>query len=164
VAVSDNGGKKKSFDADLVVQAQLLKTHVFACERWMVFSDIDIMLNTTAGGFVQVDFPKGIRRPNTKNHVNLPLFLNVWRAIQADTNWKSFPWVVKADPSTVFIPQSLSRDCEQASRHAKRRVHGKLQVCTDELPWKLGGLLGLGIQQASGAPDRLPGKTADSQC
>jgi len=107
VAVRDTGGKKKSMDVELIKQAQQLKTHVFACERWMVFSDVAITLDTNAGSFMKVANPKGIRRPNTKNYVNLPIFLDVWRAIKTDTNWKSFPWVVKADPSTVFIPQRL---------------------------------------------------------
>lgn len=139
VALSDTGGKKKSLDVDLILQAQQLKTHVFACERWMVFSDVGIKLDTNAGGFVQVDFPKGIRRPNTKNYVNLPLFLNVWRAIQKDTNWKSFPWVVKADPSTVFIPQRLrelvSRQVVTPNgvfmencKYVRMSFHGSLEV------------------------------------
>jgi len=107
VAINETGGKKQSMDVDLLKQAQKLKTHVFACERWMVFSDVEMKLDTNAGGFVKVAYPKGIRRPNTKNYVNLPVFLNVWRAIKTDTNWKSFAWVAKADPSTVFIPQRL---------------------------------------------------------
>ena len=94
-------------DVDLLHQAQRLKTHVFACERWMVFSDVQMKLDTKAGGFVKVTMTKGIRRPNTKNYVNLPVFLDVWRAIKMNTNWKSFPWIAKADPSTVFIPQRL---------------------------------------------------------
>merc|ERR1712117_765224 len=40
VAISDTGGKKKSEDVQLLLQAQKLKTHVFACERWMVFSKL----------------------------------------------------------------------------------------------------------------------------
>jgi len=107
VAISDTGGNKKSEDIELLLQAQQLKTHVFACERWMVFSDVAMTLDTNGGGFVKVAYPKGIKRPNTKNYVNLAVFSNVWRAIKADTNWKSFPWVAKADPSTVFIPQRL---------------------------------------------------------
>jgi len=139
VAISDLGGKKKSLDVELLKQAQLLKTHVFACERWMVFSDIVMKLDTNAGGFVKVAFPKGVRRPNTKNYVNLPVFLNVWRALKADTNWKSFPWVVKADPSTVFIPQRLREIVRwqvvtesgvymENCKYARMGFHGSLEV------------------------------------
>merc|ERR1711953_104872 len=146
------------------LQAQKLKTHVFACERWMVFSDIEMKLDTNAGGFVKVAYPKGIKRPNTKNYVNLPVFLNVWRAIKTDTNWKSFPWVVKADPSTVFIPQRLRElvryqlVTEQGvymenCKYVRMSFHGSLEVmskdafatfldnlddCYETLPWKDG--------------------------
>jgi len=139
VAISDTGGKKKSEDVQLLYQAQQLKTHVFACERWMVFSDIAMKLDTNAGGFVKVAYPKGIRRPNTKNYVNLPVFLNVWRAVKTDTNWKSFPWVVKADPSTVFIPQRLREIVRRQAvtesgiymencKYARMGFHGSLEV------------------------------------
>jgi len=148
--------KKQSMDVDLLKQAQQLKTHVFACERWMVFSDVEMKLDRNAGGFVKVAYPKGIRRPNTKNYVNLPVFLNVWRAIKADTNWKSFPWVAKADPSTVFIPQRL-RDIVgrqvvtesgvymENCKYVRMGFHGSLEV-----------FFGFGIQQASGTHGGLP--------
>merc|ERR1719468_920094 len=54
----------------------------------MVFSDVEMKLDTNAGGFVKVAYPKGIKRPNTKNYVNLPVFLHVWHAMKTDTNWK----------------------------------------------------------------------------
>jgi hypothetical protein len=119
--------------------AQRMKTHVFACERWMVFSDVKMTLDTKAGGFVQVAYPKGIKRPNTKHYVNVPVFLNVWRAIKADTNWKSFPWIVKADPSTVFIPQRLREIVRRQvvtesgvymenCKYVRMSFHGSLEV------------------------------------
>merc|ERR1712222_23832 len=59
------------------------------------------------GKTFKVEYPKLQRRPNTKNWVNLPLFLTVWKMIRQQTTWKSYPWIVKSDPSAVFIPQRL---------------------------------------------------------
>jgi len=139
VALRDTGAPKKSEDVELLLMAQRMKTHVFACERWMVFSDVKMTLDTKAGGFVQVAYPKGIKRPNTKHYVNVPVFLNVWRAIKADTNWKSFPWIVKADPSTVFIPQRLREIVRRQvvtesgvymenCKYVRMSFHGSLEV------------------------------------
>merc|ERR1712137_1265759 len=70
-----------------------------------VYSDVEVALNP--GKTFKVEYPKVQRRPNTKNWVNLPLFLNVWKMIRQQTTWKSWPWIVKSDPSAVFIPQRL---------------------------------------------------------
>jgi len=56
-----------------------------------------------------------------------------------NTNWKSFPWIAKADPSTVFIPQRLReivrRQVVTASgvymencKYVRMSFHGSLEV------------------------------------
>jgi hypothetical protein len=105
VALSSNGGKKQSYELDILKEAQRRYAHVFACDHWTVFSDLEVALNP--GKTVKVYYPHVLQRPNTKIWVNLPLFLTVWKIIRQATTWKSFPWIVKSDPPSVFIPQRL---------------------------------------------------------
>jgi hypothetical protein len=105
VALTANGGKKKSFELDILKTAQKMYAHVFACDHWTVYSDVEVELNP--GKTIKVYYPHLVKRPNTKIWVNLPLFLTVWKVIRQETTWQSFPWTVKADPASVFIPQRL---------------------------------------------------------
>jgi len=102
-----------------------------------VFSDKDAKLNP--GRTVVVDYPKLVKRPNLHLWVNLPLFLNVWKSIKQEGAWKNYPWMVKADPYTVFIPQRLryilrhqpipaSGVYMENCRHARMGFHGSLEV------------------------------------
>jgi len=68
VALSSNGGKKVSYELDILKEAQKRKTHVFACNHWTVYSDIDVALNP--GKTMKVLYPHVLRRPNTKIWVN----------------------------------------------------------------------------------------------
>jgi len=106
-----------------------------------VFSDKETKLNP--GKTIKVDFPHTVRRPNTKNWVNTPLFLTVWKIIRKQTTWRSFPWIVKADPSAVFIPQRL-RELVKYQRSTENGVffenckttrmsfHGSLEVVSNK--------------------------------
>jgi len=105
VALTANGGKKKLHEIEILKEAQRRYAHVFACDHWTVYSDTSFQLSP--GQAFKIDYPKGDKRPNTKNWVNTPLFFNVWKNIKEQTTWKSFPWIVKADPVSVFIPQRL---------------------------------------------------------
>merc|ERR1712241_159949 len=105
LALSSNGGKKASYELDILKEAQKRKTHVFACNHWTVYSDVEVSLKP--GKTIKVFYPHVLRRPNTKNWVNTPIFLTVWKEIRQQTTWKSFPWIVKSDPTAVFIPQRL---------------------------------------------------------
>merc|ERR550532_3783618 len=96
----------------IIKTAQSMKTSVFACDFWNVFSDMSVQLNP--GHTIKVDYTKvhysngtAVRRPNTQIFVNTPLFVNVWTHIKHQDTWRSFSWVVKADPFTVFIPSRL---------------------------------------------------------
>jgi len=105
VALTENGGKKKLEELDILKVAQKRYAHVFACDHWTVYSNVEEPLSP--GKTVKVAYPKEVKRPNTKIFVNVPLFLEVWKSIKTANTWKSFPWIVKSDPSAVFIPGRL---------------------------------------------------------
>merc|ERR1712150_50643 len=99
-------------ELEIVKTAQKMKTSVFACDGWNVFSDKTLALNP--GSTIKVEYTKvhygngtAVHRPNTKIFVNTLLFVNVWKHIKKQTTWTSFSWVVKVDPPTVFIPARL---------------------------------------------------------
>ena len=161
VALTANGGKKTIPELDLVRAAQKMKASIFACDKWVVFSNVDAPLNP--GQTVRVDYPhEEGRRPNTKIFVNTKLFMNVWGKLKAEMTWPSFSWVVKADPPTVFIPSRLRTILSQQMVTQKgvymencdlvrMSFHGSLEVmskdafgtfldnmheCDTNLPWK----------------------------
>ena len=72
---------------------------VLACDKWTVFSDSEIALNTGATigatikmAYTKVLYPNGtaIQRLNTKIYVDTLLLANVWRYIKKEITWKSF--------------------------------------------------------------------------
>jgi len=135
--VTDDRGKGKTHDFEILSVAQKQHVSIFACDHWVVFSDVDKALNP--GRTVTVGFPKSVKRPNTKIWTNLPLFLNIWKNIKQEGTWKGYGWTVKVDPYTVFIPQRL-RDLlvHQAvpasgaylenCKHVRMGFHGSLEV------------------------------------
>jgi len=160
LALSSNGGKKVSYELDILKEAQERKTHVFACNHWTVYSNEEVALNP--GKTMKVLYPHVLRRPNTKIWVNMPIFLTVWKEIRQQTTWKSFPWIVKSDPAAVFIPNRL-RDLLSRQRVTQNGIflenckgsrmsfHGSLEVmsstafgtfldhledCQRVLPWQ----------------------------
>jgi len=90
---------------------------------------------------VVVDYPKQVRRPNTKVWVNLPLFVNMWTKIKEEGTYKNYAWTVKADPYTVFIPQRLQSILAhqpvppngaylENCKHVRMGFHGSLEVAS----------------------------------
>jgi len=160
VALSSNGGAEKSFELDILKEAQKRYAHVFACDHWTVYSDLEVKLNP--GTTIKVEYPHMARRPNTKIWVNTPLFLTVWKIIRQKTTWRSFPWIVKADPAAVFIPQRLRQLLSyqhvtqngiflENCKDTRMSLHGSLEVmsnaafgtfllhledCQKVLPWE----------------------------
>jgi len=137
--VMDDHGKGKTHDFELMKLAQAANTFIFACDHWVVFSDEDRPLNP--GRTVVVDFPKLEKRPNTKVWVNLPLYLNIWNKMKQEGTWKSYPWIVKADPYTVFIPRRLQYILRhqpipangaymENCKHVRMGWHGSLEVAS----------------------------------
>ena len=154
------GGKKASYELDILKEAQKKYAHIFACDHWTVHSDVEVALNP--GKTFNVEYFKVQRWPNTMNWVNLPLFLTVWKMIRQQTTWKSYPWIVKSDPSAVFIPQRLREVLKvqhvtqngiflENCKDTRMRFHGNLEVmpntafgtfldhiedCLTVLPWQ----------------------------
>jgi hypothetical protein len=140
VALSNNGGKKPSFELEILKKAQEMKSHVFMCDHWTVYSNVNATFNP--GKAVTVDYPHLEKRPNTKIWVNLPLFMNVWKSIKQATTWKSFPWIVKADPTAVFLPERLRAILAhqhvtdqgvflENCKFARMSFHGSLEVISN---------------------------------
>lgn len=135
--VTDDRGKGKTHDFELLSVAQKNHVSIFACDHWVVFSDVDRPLNP--GRTVKVLFPKLVKRLNTKIFQNLDLFMNIWKNIKNEGTSKGYGWTVKVDPYTVFIPQRL-RDIVvhqgvpatgaylENCKHVRMGFHGSLEV------------------------------------
>jgi len=162
VVVTDDGSGKPNHALDILKAAQKAYTHIFACDHWTVYSDKDMQLSP--GRTVNVYSPHVERRPNTKHWVNLPVFLTVWKIIRQSTTWKSFPWIVKSDPTAIFIPGRLRRILKyqhvtdngiflENCKGTRMSFHGSLEVmsvkafgtfldhiedCQRVLPWNNG--------------------------
>merc|ERR1712032_1812499 len=159
---SNNYGKKQTEDFKILAFAQKEHTHVFACDHWAVFSDVDAPLSP--GATTKVAYPKVAKRPQTKLWVNTRLFINVWKSIKYEGAWKDYAWTVKADPTAIFIPIRLQyilvhQPITEAGiymencKHTRMSFHGSLEVvsknamgvfldnldkCQTELPYKNG--------------------------
>jgi len=148
VALSDNGGKKKLNELELVKTAQMASAGVFACDKWDVFSDKVVKLNP--GSTIKVDYTKvlhsngtAVSRPNTQIFVNTLVFMNVWKHIKKETTWKSFSWVVKVDTTSVFIPDRLRTILShqmvtgkgvymENCKYVRMSFHGSLEVISKD--------------------------------
>lgn len=169
VALTENGGKKKVPELELVKTAQRMKTGVFACDSWNVFSNVDAQLNP--GSAIKVDYTKvtysngtAVHRPNTKIFVNTLLFVNVWKYIKHQTTWTSFSWVVKVDPPSVFIPARLRTILShqmvtpkgvymENCNYVRMSMHGSLEVMSKDA-------FGTFLNNMDDCLDTLPWKSA----
>jgi len=133
----DDHGKGFTPDYELAKLQQREHTSIFACDHWVVFSDKDRPLNP--GRTVVVDFPKLVKRPNGKLWANLPIFMNIWKIIKQEGMWRHFPWIVKVDPYTVFIPRRLQYVLRhqpipkngvymENCKHVRMSFHGSMEV------------------------------------
>merc|ERR1712217_571407 len=122
--VTNDRGKGQTQDFEILSVAQKHHIFIFACDHWVVFSDVDKALSP--GRTVNVGFPKVVKRPNTKVWTNLLLFLNIWKNIKQEGTWKGYAWTVKADPYTPFHAprtqclRSRTRVAKSGSLIAKR--------------------------------------------
>merc|ERR1719414_939977 len=140
VALTDNGGSKKPQELEILKEAQRRYAHVFACDHWTVYSDLEVKLNP--GKTMKVYHPQILRRPNTKIWVNTLMFLTVWKEIRQQETWKSFPWIVKSDPAAVFIPSRLRKILShqhvtqngiflENCKASRMSLHGSLEVMSN---------------------------------
>jgi len=150
---------------DLVKTQLQTKTSIFGCERWHVFSDVSFELTPGPPERImstQVDFPKPVVRPKTKLWQNTLLYVNVWKKLLEQNEFKDFDWTVKVDTTTVFLPMRLRKILEKQKqtdngvylencKYVRYGFHGSLEVvdkkaamtyaqnaenCLDELPYE----------------------------
>merc|ERR1712217_116161 len=119
VYVVDKGPDKSRPDYDLSLLRTQLRFGVglFGCPKWEVFSDQETELSSS-GSSVKFwasvikdrdgEFHKFTRRDKPWKWVNTPLFYQVWLAIRYNSKHSGSQWVVKVDPSTVFMPNKLA--------------------------------------------------------
>jgi len=160
--VSNDRGKGKTDDFEILSIAQKSYTSIFACDHWVVYSDTKKTLNP--GETVVVPFPKEMKRPNTKIWTNLNAFMGAWYSLKAEAVYQHYAWTVKVDPYTVFVPQRLRSILAyqpvpsngaylENCKHVRMGFHGSMEVvskeafatfltnmdkCTTELPIKNG--------------------------
>lgn len=101
----DTGSTKQSFEKELLQAAYDLKTSVFACDSYMVYSDVPI----TLGDFQStvVSMPHLAKRKSTGAWVNGPAFQNIFSSIKESGLWSAYDWTIKTDADAVFFPDRL---------------------------------------------------------
>jgi len=105
VYAKDTGSTKKTYDLELIQAQQKYHTSIFACDDFMVFSDVPV----TIGGIdsVVIKMAHISKRKSTGTWVNSPAFQAAWSHIKTDGRWSKHDWTVKADPDCVFLPDRL---------------------------------------------------------
>ena len=111
------------FSLDLLQRQIKVKTEIFACDEWRVFSDVKHGLNGAASATtVQVfgdDFHQASRKDlggwGTHQRVNSPFHRKVWQKIASEKDdpvltghsYYTKSWTAKADADVVFIASRL---------------------------------------------------------
>jgi len=80
------------------------KAGIFACDGYAIVSSqtLDIGVPTLLIGSTQVSGWSG-----DGTSPNAPVFVDAWRAIQADGKYQEHKWIIKCDPDNVLIPDRL---------------------------------------------------------
>jgi hypothetical protein len=106
----DTGSTKTSHELEILQYAHAKGTHIFACDQWDVFSDIEIDIadgvKTTMVTDVEGDFHFA-KRKVSGTWVNTGIFTQIWRSIQSGGKYQQANWVAKVDADAVFIPTRL---------------------------------------------------------
>merc|ERR1719221_327800 len=113
------------FSLDLLQSQLKVKTGIFACDEWRVFSDVHTGLNQDGSATtVQVfgdDFEQARRKDlhgwGTGQWVNTPFYRAIWQKIASEKDdpamaahsFYTKSWMVKADPDVVFIASRLQQ-------------------------------------------------------
>merc|ERR1719270_964549 len=109
VYTKDTGSTKTSHELEILQYAKSKGTHIFACDQWDVFSDVEVDIGgvmTTKVTDVEGDFHFA-KRKVSGTWVNTGLFTQVWRSIQNGGKYEQANWVAKVDGDAVFIPTRL---------------------------------------------------------
>jgi len=114
VYTENTGSTKKSYELDLLRSQLKFGAGMFGCNRWDVFSDVNVELSPgppTPLYTVQVTDPLNefhrAKRPETGVWVNWGVFFQVWLMIRSNGKWHDYDWTVKVDADAVFLPQRL---------------------------------------------------------
>lgn len=86
------GVMPESSEVALQYAAEARGAGIFACDAWKVHTA------WPAGTF---DTPEGVFS------ANVGVFIHIWKEVFVDQIYKSYDWLVKVDPDTVFLPQRL---------------------------------------------------------
>jgi hypothetical protein len=116
------------YTLDLLLTQLKVKTGIFACDEWRVFSDIKTGLNNDGSlQTIQVspapgdDFHQSRRKDvggwGGGQYINTPFYRQVWNKLSAEKDdpalaAKSYytkSWLVKSDPDVVFIAARLQQ-------------------------------------------------------
>jgi hypothetical protein len=110
VYTKDTGSTKQSHELELLKFAHQGGHSIFGCDEWGVYSDVAVPI---APGVNTVKVTDKLndwhfaKRKVTGTWVNTGMFIQVWKQIDTEGNWKSHNWIIKVDADAVFIPARL---------------------------------------------------------
>jgi hypothetical protein len=102
----DTGSKKKNYNLELMQLQYSKGASIFACDDYMVFSDVPVTLGGTVNAVV-IDMPHLAKRESTGCWVNSPAFQSAWSGIKTDGRYAKYDWTIKVDQDAVFFPDRL---------------------------------------------------------
>jgi len=113
------------YSLDLLLTQLKVKTGIFACDEWRVYSDVKVGLNGDGSAqtiLVAADDLHQQRRKESGGWgggqwINTPFYRQVWKKIAAEKDdpamaahsYYTKNWMVKADPDVVFIAERLQQ-------------------------------------------------------
>jgi len=97
--------RKTSYEYELMKTQLRLQAGIFACDEFALISDTELNMDGVKTLVIPSIEVTGITNQGTS--ANTPVFVNAWRAIQADGRYKAHDWVLKADPDTVLVMDRL---------------------------------------------------------
>lgn len=125
-----------SYEQGLLVMQHKVRTSIFACDEYAVYSNMSIQLAPGVRTSI-VDSNLVCKKGGEfKTALNLQIFIQVWKKVAIDGRYLFHGWTVKADPDSVFFPQRL-RVAVQFHRdeydglylnNCKFGMHGPLEV------------------------------------
>jgi len=113
----NTGSTKIRYDLELLRTNLFLGTHIFGCESYRVFSDVETWLSPGKIDTVKVEDIENnfhfAKRKVTGTWINSNMFIQTWRKIKEENMWSSKDWTVKVDADAVFLPTRLRQKLGQ---------------------------------------------------
>jgi len=109
---SNTGSTKKNTELDLIRTQLHVGASVFGCKGWAVYSDVKTWISPGPPELftTEVSIPADAyfaKRKIQGTWVNSLIFVEVWKKMQEEGEYKDYDWVVKADADAVFLPARL---------------------------------------------------------